>query len=139
MRTLTREEIDTVLHEIGYGYLGLADDGRPYVIPLSFGYDGETLFFQMNSGGRKSAYIEDGARACFTAVRVAVDAPSTTSVIVEGALESVPEEDSAHAMQVLAKNGEFGTDFDIWGDPLQKVELREIQLVPTEISGRSFR
>ena len=40
MDTLDEAEIDEVLRNTGYGFLGLARNNRPYVIPTSFGYDG---------------------------------------------------------------------------------------------------
>lgn len=138
MHTMTREEIDELLREVGYGFLGLADGGQPYVIPMSFGYDGEHLFFQMNSRGRKYEYIEHGTAASFTAVNLAGTTSNSASVIVEGVLERVPEAHSTHAMQIFAENGGFGTDFDIWDTPLQEIDFREFRLVPYRLSGRAF-
>ncbi|MDL0142354.1 pyridoxamine 5'-phosphate oxidase family protein [Halobacterium salinarum] len=43
---LSRTESDTLLFESGVGVLALTDGTEAYSIPESFGYDGETLYFQ---------------------------------------------------------------------------------------------
>jgi nitroimidazol reductase NimA-like FMN-containing flavoprotein (pyridoxamine 5'-phosphate oxidase superfamily) len=49
--------------------LGLSEDGRPYVVPLNFGYTFEggvlTLFFHGAHEGRKIDILKRNPRACF--------------------------------------------------------------------------
>lgn len=45
--------------------LGLSDDGQPYVVPLSFGYDGTCLYFHAAREGRKVAILQKNNRVCF--------------------------------------------------------------------------
>jgi nitroimidazol reductase NimA-like FMN-containing flavoprotein (pyridoxamine 5'-phosphate oxidase superfamily) len=40
-------------------------DGQPYIIPLSFGYDGEALYFHTARRGKKIEFIAANPRACF--------------------------------------------------------------------------
>lgn len=41
-------------------------DGRePYVVPLNFGYDGESLFFHTAGEGRKIDILKRNPRVCF--------------------------------------------------------------------------
>jgi nitroimidazol reductase NimA-like FMN-containing flavoprotein (pyridoxamine 5'-phosphate oxidase superfamily) len=42
---MTEEELDEFLTEQGVGVLGLAEEGLPYLLPLSFGYDGEAALY----------------------------------------------------------------------------------------------
>lgn len=138
MDELSDAAIDSVLKQVGFGFLGLARDDRPYVIPMSFGYDGEDLYFQMNSSGRKFDYIEPGALASFTTVHVDQETGTSTSVVVEGTMDEVPEPEATHAMEALAANANFGTDLAVWGVPLQEADLAEYVLRPDSISGRSY-
>lgn len=50
MKELPREEIDEVLVRNGVGVLALIDEGVPYAIPMSFGYQGDEMAFAMHGG-----------------------------------------------------------------------------------------
>jgi nitroimidazol reductase NimA-like FMN-containing flavoprotein (pyridoxamine 5'-phosphate oxidase superfamily) len=45
--------------------LGLARDGMPYIVPVSFGYDAEALYFHTAREGKKITYIEANPIVCF--------------------------------------------------------------------------
>jgi len=45
--------------------LGLARDDRPYVVPVSFGYDGEAIYFHTAKEGKKLDYIQANNAVCF--------------------------------------------------------------------------
>lgn len=137
MRVLDAATIDAVLERAGYGFLGFARGDRPYVIPVSFGYDGEALYFQLNDEGRKHEYITEGVPVTFNTVSPR-EGGTMESVFVEGTFHEVAGEDSVHAMEVLAENASFGTDFGAWNKPLQETDFSEYVLQPAELSGRSF-
>ena len=44
--------------------LGLAVGGEPYVVPISFGFDGESVFFHTAKHGRKIEMMNANPRAC---------------------------------------------------------------------------
>ncbi|MDD5220219.1 MAG: pyridoxamine 5'-phosphate oxidase family protein [Candidatus Bipolaricaulis sp.] len=48
-----RATIDRVLHAATVCRLALCDGERPYIIPMSYGYDGNCLYFHCASQGRK--------------------------------------------------------------------------------------
>jgi uncharacterized protein len=60
-----REVIDSIIRECRVCRLGLADGDQPYVVPLSFGYDGEALYFHGASAGRKIDILRANNRVCF--------------------------------------------------------------------------
>jgi len=69
MRRSDREITDLeTIHEIVRGCLicrlGLAVDGEPYVVPISFGFDGEAVFFHTAPQGRKIEMMEANPRVC---------------------------------------------------------------------------
>jgi len=45
--------------------LGLAKDNIPYILPVSFGYDGAALYFHTAREGRKIDFIAANPRVCF--------------------------------------------------------------------------
>lgn len=137
MEPLVTAEIDRVLESVGYGFLGLAVDDRPYVVPMSFGYTGE-IYFQMNAQGRKHEFIEPPTPACLTVFQYDPEADRSTSVLVEGHLEPVPDEELGAAFDALASNAKFGTDLSIWGVPIQEADPRLYVLEPSHVAGRRF-
>lgn len=61
--------IEGILRECKVCRISVFDDGKPYIIPMNFGYDydGEkmTLYFHSALEGRKTAAIKNGETACF--------------------------------------------------------------------------
>ena len=48
-----RSEIDSIIHRSKVCRLGMSDNGKPYIVPLSFGYDGKDVYFHCAKAGRK--------------------------------------------------------------------------------------
>jgi nitroimidazol reductase NimA-like FMN-containing flavoprotein (pyridoxamine 5'-phosphate oxidase superfamily) len=46
-------------------HLGLAKDNIPYVLPVSFGYDGTAIYFHTAKEGRKIDFMTANERVCF--------------------------------------------------------------------------
>jgi len=44
--------------------LGLAVEGEPYVVPVSFGFDGESVFFHTSKDGKKIDMMTANPRVC---------------------------------------------------------------------------
>ncbi len=59
-----REAIDAIIRECRVCRLGLTDGNEPYVVPLSFGYDGEAFYFHGASVGRKLDLLRQNCRVC---------------------------------------------------------------------------
>jgi len=64
---LTEAEIETVLMEAQVGYLALARDGQPYLIPLNFIYSSGNIYFHSRTSGRKVETINLNPKAAFHA------------------------------------------------------------------------
>lgn len=137
MEQLAPAEIDAVLESVGFGFLGLARDDRPYVLPMSFGYD-DHLYLQLNANGRKHDFITAGTPACLTVFRYIPATERSESVLVEGDLRSVADDETATALDALAKNATFGTDLSLWGVPVQDADPRLFVIEPWAVSGRRF-
>jgi nitroimidazol reductase NimA-like FMN-containing flavoprotein (pyridoxamine 5'-phosphate oxidase superfamily) len=64
-----RKEIDDILHEARVCRLALAVQDEPYLVPVSFGYDGDNLYFHTAKTGRKLDFIQNNPRVCFEVER----------------------------------------------------------------------
>ena len=57
--------MDAIIRRCRVCHLGLSNRDRPYVVPLSFGYDGSNVYFHTAQEGKKVDYIAANANACF--------------------------------------------------------------------------
>jgi nitroimidazol reductase NimA-like FMN-containing flavoprotein (pyridoxamine 5'-phosphate oxidase superfamily) len=55
MRNVTndRDVIDHIIRRATVCRIAMCDEGRPYVVPVSFGYEDGTLYFHSSAEGRK--------------------------------------------------------------------------------------
>jgi len=132
------EEIDDLLESQGYGILSLCRDGDPYSIPISFGYDGEHVYFGLLEDSpepTKFEFAEDGAtfRLLVTDIRGRFD---WQSVAVTGPAEKLdPDgEEWEHFIDTLDDNAWFMRAFgqsdsigSIQGWKLRIAELRGLE------------
>jgi nitroimidazol reductase NimA-like FMN-containing flavoprotein (pyridoxamine 5'-phosphate oxidase superfamily) len=63
--TTDREIIDAIIRRASVCRIGLSDDGRPYVVPVCFGYEGDTLYFHSAPSGRKLDILRRNSGVCF--------------------------------------------------------------------------
>ena len=60
-----RNDIDGIIKNCKVCHLAMCDESQPYVVPLSFGYDGCFLYFHSAMAGRKIDIIKRNNRVCF--------------------------------------------------------------------------
>ena len=60
-----RQEIDRIIRSCSVVHLGMARDNEPYVLPMSFGYDGRALYFHTAPDGKKIDWFDANPRVCF--------------------------------------------------------------------------
>jgi nitroimidazol reductase NimA-like FMN-containing flavoprotein (pyridoxamine 5'-phosphate oxidase superfamily) len=65
----SRQEMEDILREEVVGYLGLSMDGKPYVVPLNYGYIDGKILFHCALTGRKLDYLRANPKVCFTVGR----------------------------------------------------------------------
>ena len=61
----THREIDEIIRAALVCRIAFANGDEPYVVPISFGYDGTALFIHTAQRGRKIEFIENNSRVCF--------------------------------------------------------------------------
>ena len=95
IRHLPTEEIEALLRTAIVGRIaccghGLTGDGRPYLVPLAYGYDGEAVY--AHSGpGRKLDLMRAEPRVTFE-VDEAEASDRWRSVIAEGTFEEITDQ-----------------------------------------------
>ena len=60
-----RELIAEIIGDCQVCRLGLARDNVPYIVPVSFGYDGQAIYFHTAREGQKIDYIAANNAVCF--------------------------------------------------------------------------
>jgi nitroimidazol reductase NimA-like FMN-containing flavoprotein (pyridoxamine 5'-phosphate oxidase superfamily) len=123
-------EITSFLSHRNVGILGLPDGGAPYMIPMSFDFDGEDRLyftFVLGEGSHKAELSDRADRASFL-VYDATSAFIWESVVLTGELGELPEEEwdenddvSGGAWQPEAFR-EVGPS---WGTKLYQFRIRE--------------
>jgi uncharacterized protein len=102
VREMSRDEIARLLGRGWYGHLGVARDGHPYVVPLSYAYDGGDLYF-FTTEGTKTEFISANHEVCFQVEEIN-NALHWSSVMVLGRAERVTKpEETERAMQLITE------------------------------------
>jgi uncharacterized protein len=96
-----REEIDAIIHAANVCRLAMSMNDRPYLVPLSFGYDGRALYLHTAVEGKKIDHFLANNRVCFEFegnVRVKTDetlackwSVTFESVIGEGQIDELTD------------------------------------------------
>lgn len=58
-------EIEEIVRRSLVCRLGLAEENRPYIVPLSFGFKDNTLYFHSAPEGKKIEILRKNSRVCF--------------------------------------------------------------------------
>jgi hypothetical protein len=113
---MNTDDIDDLLEGKGWGILSLANDDEPYSVPVSFGFDGEDIYFvflEDSPEGRKFAFLDDGktSRLLVTDVKGRFD---WQSIAVTGPTREVAHDTDEwdHLMDTLDDNAWFSSDFE---------------------------
>ncbi|HWS56506.1 MAG TPA: pyridoxamine 5'-phosphate oxidase family protein [Pyrinomonadaceae bacterium] len=139
VRDMSLDEMQALVRRIGFGHLGCARGGRPYVVPMNYAYDAPDLYF-FTTEGTKTEFIDANPEVCLQVEEIA-DASRWQSVMLTGRAErlSRPAE-MERAMQILtARNPTLApaiseTRIDAWGRPNN---IRLYRLRPEIIDGRA--
>ena len=61
---IDRGEIDAIINGSQVCRVAMAKDNQPYLVPLSFGYDGQAIYLHTAVEGKKIDYFEHNNRVC---------------------------------------------------------------------------
>jgi uncharacterized protein len=131
-------EMHTLLQRESFGHLGCARDGRPYVVPMHYAYDGKDLYF-FTTEGMKTRYIQANPQVCLQIEEV-TDSMNWRSVMVLGrANELTNRDEMQHAMKLITERNPSltpainATELDSIG---RAVDVAIYRITPEIIDGR---
>jgi len=131
-------EMHALLQRESFGHLGCARDGRPYVVPMHYAYDGKDLYF-FTTEGMKTRFIQANPQVCLQ-VEEATDAMNWRSVMVIGrANELTRADEMQHAMKLITERNPSlspaisATEVDA---PGRAVDIALYRITPEVIDGR---
>ena len=102
IKEMSRGEMMALLLRAGYGHLGCARDGQPYVVPMHYAFDSQDLYF-FTTEGTKTEYMSANHQVCFQVEEV-VDAGRWRSVMLTGRAGRVTKKDEMErAMQLITE------------------------------------
>jgi len=96
---LSNEKCENILSSQVLGRLGCTDGKEPYIIPVTYTYDGKYIYGQTNEG-KKLTMLRKNPNVCFEVDRM-TDMRNWESVIVYGKFEELTGENAANAREVL--------------------------------------
>jgi nitroimidazol reductase NimA-like FMN-containing flavoprotein (pyridoxamine 5'-phosphate oxidase superfamily) len=65
-----RDAVNQILDEALFCHVGFVADGQPFVIPMSFGRDGDMLYIHGSAASRMVRNLDQGAPVCITVTLV---------------------------------------------------------------------
>lgn len=131
---MTEDEIVERLRSRRNGMLALANDGAAYAVPISYYYEGGTLYLRLaaHETSTKMEYLETTTEACFLVFDYGRDG-SSWSVVALGSLRQVAEPGD-----VTTLNERF-PELRIFDEDIEDVSLTVFELDVTELTGRQTR
>jgi nitroimidazol reductase NimA-like FMN-containing flavoprotein (pyridoxamine 5'-phosphate oxidase superfamily) len=88
-RSLAPDEVEAVLARNWWGVLATSVGGRPYAVPVAYGYDGSALFIATGAGQKLDHVLQNPA-VCFTITEVD-DGSRWRSVVLTGEATTIPK------------------------------------------------
>ena len=134
-------EMHALLQRESFGHLGCSRDGRPYVVPMHYAYDGKELYF-FTTAGMKTQFIHANPQVCLQVEEVA-DATRWKSVMVIGyATQLTKPEETQRAMKLITERNPSltpaisATQLDTLG---RAIDIALYRISPEIIDGRQTR
>ncbi len=97
--TLNDTQIENLLSSQIIGRLACTDGKQPYVVPVTFKYDGKYIYGQTNKG-RKLKILRKNPNVCFEVDRM-TDMRNWESVIVYGKFEELGKDEAEEARVIF--------------------------------------
>lgn len=99
---LTLDQINNVLSSQVLGRLACTDGEQPYIVPVTYTYDGKYIYGQANEG-KKLRMLRKNPNVCFEA-DIMTDMRNWKSVLVFGKFEMLTGKEAEKASDILSGN-----------------------------------
>ncbi len=131
-------EVHALLMSASFGHLGCSREGRPYVVPMHYAYDGRELYF-FTTEGMKTQFMDDNPQVCLQVEEI-TDSSHWRSVMVIGRAERITKSDERERamQQIVQRNPSLtpalsATQIDAWG---RAIDIAIYRIQPEIIDGR---
>ena len=131
-------EMHALLQRESFGHLGCSREGRPYVVPMHYAYDGKELYF-FTTEGMKTQFIGVNPQVCLQIEEV-TDSSHWRSVMVIGRADRVTKrEETERGMKLITERNPSlspaisATQLDSLG---REVDIALYRITPELIDGR---
>jgi uncharacterized protein len=131
-------EMHALLQRESFGHLGCSRDGRPYVVPMDYAYDGKELYF-FTTEGMKTQFIAANPKVCLQVEEI-TDRTHWRSVMVIGQAELLTNaQETQRAMKLITERNPSltpaisATQLDTLG---RAVDIALYRIRPDLIDGR---
>jgi len=135
---MSPSEMHALLRRESFGHLGCSREGRPYVVPMHYAYDGKELYF-FTTEGMKTQFIGVNPQVCLQVEEVS-DSSHWRSVMVIGRAEQLTNKDETQrAMKTITERNPSltpaisATQLDSMG---REVDIALYRVTPEIIDGR---
>ena len=98
--TLNPRQIDRLLHEAIVGRIGVTADGKTYVVPITYVYDGDSIYGH-SLLGQKVAMMRKNPRVCFEVEQID-DLANWRTVIAQADFEELTGDLAVAAARLIA-------------------------------------
>ncbi len=131
---MTDTEVETRLADGNIGVLALADARTAYAVPISYYYDGRSVFFRLTDepNSRKHTFADTTEEACFALF--GADTDETWSILVRGPLHEVPDP-VARGLDETTLNTEL-SPIRVFDGDIEGIELVVFELEIDSVVGR---
>lgn len=96
---LSREEIDKLLYKQAYGRLACTDGDQPYIVPVTYAYDGKYIYGQTNEGAKLNI-LRKNPKICFE-VDLMTGMRDWQGVVIQGQFEELKAAAAEKAREIL--------------------------------------
>ena len=96
---LNADQINNILSSQVIGRLACTDGNQPYIVPVTYTYDGKYIYGQANEG-KKLEILRKNKNVCFE-VDTMTDMRNWQSVLVYGTFEELKSKESEKAKEVF--------------------------------------
>lgn len=138
------KEIEDILNKADVCRLGLCDNQQPYIVPLSFGFKNNCLYFHCAKEGRKLDIIKQNPNVCFEAevdTKLVYDEEACKctmhykSVIGNGVAKLIDKEaDKIEALDIIMKHYINRESFEYPAKAIMAVAIIKVEIL--EITGK---
>jgi uncharacterized protein len=96
---LNKEQINNILSSQAIGRLACTDGMQPYIIPVTYAFDGNYIYGQTNTG-LKLKMLRKNPNVCFE-VEIMTDMQNWQCIIVYGHFEELKNKEAENAREIL--------------------------------------